>query len=260
MNYQHIRVEPLSTWLGAEVAGVDLAAPVAEKTFAEIRHAFGEYGVVFFRDQRLTPEQHVAFAERFAPVDINRFFSVLPGYPMIAEVRKEPEQTRNIGGGWHTDHSYDQVPALGSMLYAREVPKTGGPSAHRRHMAAWRLGGLAAWRPTPAAASARNFASRLAVAIAAFRQVLAQSHFDAENPQVPFAPGAPRRSALPRCQEIAAYAGVAAEPARPRLDEFLPCRRADRLRHIRRFLSGASRLVAGRRRYSAWLAGAIAGV
>jgi taurine dioxygenase len=126
MNYQHIRVEPLSTWLGAEVAGVDLAAPVADETFAEIRRAFGEYGVVFFRDQHLTPEQHVAFAQRFAPIDINRFFSAVPGYPMIAEVRKEPEQTRNIGGGWHTDHSYDQVPALGSMLYAREVPKTGG--------------------------------------------------------------------------------------------------------------------------------------
>lgn len=126
MKYQHIRVEPLSSWLGAEVAGVDLAAPVADETFAEIRHAFGAYGVVFFRDQHLTPEQHVAFAERFAPIDINRFFSAVPGYPMIAEVRKEPEQTRNIGGGWHTDHSYDQVPALGSMLYARVVPKTGG--------------------------------------------------------------------------------------------------------------------------------------
>src|SRR5580658_3198783 len=126
MNYQHVRVEPLSTWLGAQIAGVDLAATVADETFAEIRRAFGEYGVVFFRDQRLTPEQHLAFAERFAPIDINRFFSAVPGYPMIAEVRKEPEQTQNIGGGWHTDHSYDQVPALGSMLYAREVPQTGG--------------------------------------------------------------------------------------------------------------------------------------
>lgn len=137
MNYQHIRVEPLSTWLGAEVAGVDLTAPVADETFAEIRRAFGEYGVVFFRDQRLTPEQHVAFAERFAPIDINRFFSAVPGYPMIAEVRKEPEQTRNIGGGWHTDHSYDQVPALGSMLYAREVPRTGGDTLFASMYAAY---------------------------------------------------------------------------------------------------------------------------
>jgi len=50
----------------------------------------------------------------------------VPDYPMIAEVRKEPEQQRNIGNGWHTDHSYDEAPALGSMLYAREVPRTGG--------------------------------------------------------------------------------------------------------------------------------------
>src|ERR1700687_268998 len=126
MGYQHIRVEPISSKVGAQIAGVDLAAPLPDETFAEIRRAFGEHGVVFFRDQHLSPEQHVAFAERFAPIDINRFFAAVPGYPMIAEVRKEPDQTRNIGGGWHTDHSYDEVPALGSMLYAREVPKTGG--------------------------------------------------------------------------------------------------------------------------------------
>src|SRR5712692_4224972 len=137
MDYRHIRVEPLSTHVGAEIAGVDLAVPVAEAAFAEIRRAFGEYGVVFFRDQRLTPEQHIAFAERFAPIDINRFFTAVPGYPMIAEVRKEPEQTRNIGGGWHTDHSYDEVPALGSMLYAREVPQTGGDTLFASMYAAY---------------------------------------------------------------------------------------------------------------------------
>jgi taurine dioxygenase len=126
MRYQHIRVEPISRNVGAEIAGVDLREPLADEVFAEIRRAFGEHGVVFFRDQHLTPEQHVGFAERFAPIDINRFFAAVPGYPMIAEVRKEPEQQRNIGNGWHTDHSYDEVPALGSMLYAREVPKTGG--------------------------------------------------------------------------------------------------------------------------------------
>jgi taurine dioxygenase len=91
-----------------------------------MRRAFGEYGVIFFRDQHLTPDQHVGFAERFGPININRFFATVPGYPMIAEVRKEPDQDRNIGGGWHTDHSYDVAPALGSMLYAREVPSTRG--------------------------------------------------------------------------------------------------------------------------------------
>ena len=70
-------------------------------------------------------------------IDINRFFAAVPGYPMIAEVRKEPEQTRNIGGGWHTDHSYDEAPALGSMLYAREVPRTGGDTLFASMYAAY---------------------------------------------------------------------------------------------------------------------------
>ena len=137
MTYTHIRVMPLSAHLGAEIGGVDLTAPVSDQAMTEIRHAFGEYGVVFFRDQPLTPEQHLAFAERFAPIDINRFFATVPGYPMIAEVRKEPEQQRNIGGGWHTDHSYDEAPALGSMLYAREVPQTGGDTLFASMYAAY---------------------------------------------------------------------------------------------------------------------------
>src|SRR5260370_12955270 len=126
MTYDHIGVMPLAPFVGAEMSGVDLAAPSGEPELAEIRRALGEYGVVFFRDQQLTPEQHIAFARSFGGIDVNRFFATVPGYPMIAEVRKEPEQQANIGNGWHTDRSYDEAPAMGSMLYAREVPKTGG--------------------------------------------------------------------------------------------------------------------------------------
>ena len=77
----------------------------------------------------------MSFARRFGEINVNRFFKAVDGYPMIAEVRKEPDQTGNIGGGWHTDHTYDQAPAMGSILYAREVPETGGdtyttPSGH----------------------------------------------------------------------------------------------------------------------------------
>src|ERR1700752_1751067 len=110
MSYDHIRVRPLATHVGAEITGVDLAASPGATELADIRRALGEYGVVFFRDQQLTPEQHVAFAHLFGEIDVNRFFATVPGYPMIAEVRKEPEQQRNIGNGWHTDHSYDETP------------------------------------------------------------------------------------------------------------------------------------------------------
>ena len=66
MAYDHIRVTPLATHVGAEISGIDLAAPPGKLELGEIRRAFGEYGVVFFRDQQLTPEQHIAFAQYLA--------------------------------------------------------------------------------------------------------------------------------------------------------------------------------------------------
>jgi taurine dioxygenase len=132
-----IRICKVGAAAGAEIEGLDLSRPLGDDAVAMVRSALFEHGVIFFRDQRLTPEQHIAFAEQFAPININRFFAHAPGYPMIAEVRKEPEQKTNIGGGWHTDHSYDQVPALGSVLYAREIPPTGGDTLFSSMYAAY---------------------------------------------------------------------------------------------------------------------------
>jgi taurine dioxygenase len=125
MAYETVKVHKLTGGCGAEVLDVDLNA-MSNRQWHEVQRAFVEHGVVFFRDQKLTPEQHIAFARRWGPIDVNRFFKAAPGYPEIAEVRKEPEQKTNIGGGWHTDHSYDAEPAMGSILLAREVPEEGG--------------------------------------------------------------------------------------------------------------------------------------
>ena len=119
-----ITVQPQGA-VGAEVAGVDLNH-LDSATLSELREAHAQYSVLFFRDQQLTPEAHIALAEHWGEININRFFTPVDNYPQIAEVRKEPDQKFNIGGGWHTDHSYDQIPALGSLLYAKEVPTTGG--------------------------------------------------------------------------------------------------------------------------------------
>jgi taurine dioxygenase len=126
MRNTRFEVQPTSGALGAELLGIDLSAGLDGETVADIRQAFNDHGVIFFRDQRLTPEQHIAFAARMGTININRFFKTAPDYPQIAEVRKEPQQKTNIGGGWHTDHSYDQIPALGSILLARELPERGG--------------------------------------------------------------------------------------------------------------------------------------
>ncbi len=126
MRNHRLDISPTSGALGAVIEGVDLAGPIDDGAIGEMREALNEHGVIFFRNQKLSPEQHIAFAERFGRIDINRFFKAAAGYPQIAEVRKEPDQKVNIGGGWHTDHSYDQEPALGSILLARETPTDGG--------------------------------------------------------------------------------------------------------------------------------------
>lgn len=126
MSYSEIEVTPQSTALGAVISGVDLSKEPSKHAMAELKDAFGRYSVIFFRDQTLTPQQHIALAERWGAINVNRFFKPLDGYPQIAQVIKETGQKENIGGTWHTDHSYDQIPAMGSMLYAHEVPTVGG--------------------------------------------------------------------------------------------------------------------------------------
>lgn len=126
MNFRHIDVTPASPVIGAFVHGIRLDESLDTAVVDELARAHANFGVLFLRDQTMTPDQHIDFAERIGQINVNRFFTAVPDYPRIAEVRKEPDQTTNIGGGWHTDHSYDEIPALGSILYAREVPAIGG--------------------------------------------------------------------------------------------------------------------------------------
>ena len=125
-----IEIRLLGEGFGAEIHGVDLATGLSDAVLAELRTALANYGVIFFREQKLTPEQHLGFAERWGNINVNRFFRAVDGYPKIAEVCKEPHQRSNIGGAWHTDHSYDDAPAMGSILFAREVPDTGGDTLY----------------------------------------------------------------------------------------------------------------------------------
>lgn len=120
-----IQMHPLSPHVGVEATGLDLNH-LDEQDIGLLRQAVAEHGVLFVRDQTLTPEQHIAFARRWGEIDINKYFPANGGHPEIAEVRKSESQQTNIGGGWHTDHSYDQIPAMGSILLARETPPSGG--------------------------------------------------------------------------------------------------------------------------------------
>ena len=120
-----MRIVPTDTGCGAEIVGVDLNA-MSDAEVEAVADAQAAYGVVFLRDQKLSPDDQLAAAKRFGPINVNRFFAPVAEQPQVATVLKEPHHQTNIGGGWHTDHSYDDAPALGSMLYALEVPESGG--------------------------------------------------------------------------------------------------------------------------------------
>ena len=126
MTYRTIQVHPISGALGAEISGVDLVQKLDDEVIGEIRRALVENCVIFFRDQHLTPDQHLAFGRRFGELQIHEFVEGMEDNQEILEVRKEEHETRNFGGGWHTDVSYLERPSLGSVLYACEVPAYGG--------------------------------------------------------------------------------------------------------------------------------------
>lgn len=125
-------IRPCDAPLGAEIAGIDLAQPMDDATFHRIDPAYAQYGVIFFRDQHITPKQHLAFTERFGGLDPSPHTPyALLGYPDILLVSNIQEQGRNIGLAdagltWHTDMSWREIPPRGSTLYAVEVPEQDG--------------------------------------------------------------------------------------------------------------------------------------
>ena len=91
-DYNTIRVKPLGGALGAEISGIDLNEAIPDEQLTEVRQVFGQYAVIFFRNQNLTPENEIRFAKRWGEINTNRFFSSVEGYPQIALVVKEPDQ------------------------------------------------------------------------------------------------------------------------------------------------------------------------
>ena len=125
--YRHIKATPLSGAIGAEIEGVELSRDLDDETFSEVHRALLDHLVIFFRDQRLTPEQHLAFGRRFGRLNVHDFVPGLPEHPEIMEIVKDaPDRGYNFGGVWHSDVTYLEAPAMGSILYAHEAPPYGG--------------------------------------------------------------------------------------------------------------------------------------
>jgi taurine dioxygenase len=125
-GFKRIEAHRLSGALGAEIRGVDLSKELDDETFGEIHRALLDHQAVYFREQELTPQQHVDFAKRWGGIHRHPFNKPLDGHPEIIPILKTEDQVRNNGGRWHSDQMYTAEPAKYTMLYAREMPPYGG--------------------------------------------------------------------------------------------------------------------------------------
>jgi taurine dioxygenase len=125
LRWTHFDARPIGPTVGGELSGVDLATDLPDDVIAEIRRALHDYKVIFFRDQPLTPKQHVAFARRFGPLETHPFLPSNTGEPALVRFEKTAE-VAGYENSWHHDVTWRECPSMGAVLHAIDVPESGG--------------------------------------------------------------------------------------------------------------------------------------
>jgi taurine dioxygenase len=218
-----MEVRKLAGALGAEILGISLQENLSEEAIAAIRKVFLDNLVVFFRDQKLTPAQFMAFARRMGrPVEYP-FVKGIEGFPEVIEVKKLEHEKHNFGGIWHTDTAYLQEPPMGSMLLAREVPPQGGDTEFANQYLAYEslsggmkqmLAGLVGVNESAKADVTRTREDRIKEAGTETK------HYVAEHPVVRTHPETKRKALYVNVGHTTRFKGMTEEESRPLL-EFL---------------------------------------
>jgi taurine dioxygenase len=137
------QVRPLSPALGAELIGLDLNQPMNDDLFASVQDAWHRHLVIVFRDQHLTEDEQVRFAERFGPISRStrgHFLGQNPAIMLISNIREDGKQIGALPDGemqFHIDQSHQERPAMATMLYSLEVPSVGGNTLFANGYAAY---------------------------------------------------------------------------------------------------------------------------
>jgi len=140
---QHFEVRPFDAPVGAEIIGLDISKPISTEDFVRIHKAHLDHHVLVFRDQQITPQEHIDFSRRFGPLEIHVLHQFqLKNHPEILIVSNIKENGEPIGLGdagvyWHSDISYKPNPSLGSLLHAQELPSEGGDTLFADQHLAW---------------------------------------------------------------------------------------------------------------------------
>jgi taurine dioxygenase len=217
-----IAVAPIAGALGAEIAGVDLASDLDDATVAEIRRAWLDHNVVFFRDEQLDPDRFLAFARRIGEPVEYPFVKGIDGYPEIIAVAKLPHETVNFGGIWHSDTVYLERPPMGTMLLAQEVPPYGGDTLFANMYAAYdalspgmkqMLDGLRAVHSSARADVSKTREDRIRDSGAD-----AETEYVSEHPVVRTHPETGRKALYVNVAHTTHFAGMTEEESRPLLE------------------------------------------
>jgi taurine dioxygenase len=137
------QVRLLSPAIGAEIVGIDLRRPIEEAVFADVLATWHRHLVILLRDQQLTEQEQVRFAERFGPlakIHTAQFAGRHPAVMLISNIRQDGKPIGALPDGemqFHSDQCHQEKPAAGSMLYAVEVPRRGGDTLFANAYAAY---------------------------------------------------------------------------------------------------------------------------
>ena len=215
-----IAVHPIAGPLGAEISGVDLGADLDEATIADIRRAWLEHLVIFFRDQDLSPAKFLAFARRFGKPVEYPFVKGLDETPEVIPVVKLEHERVNFGGVWHSDTAYLDVPPMASLLVARDVPAVGGDTLFANMYLAYEtlspgmrrlLDGLVAINSSAKADATKTREDRVRDSARADRK----QEYTAGHPVVRVHPETGRKALYVNVAHTVAFEGMTAEESAP---------------------------------------------
>jgi taurine dioxygenase len=215
-----MQIRRIAGALGAEILGIDLSKDLSPETAKAIRAAFLEHLVIFFRDQNVTPGQFMAFARTMGTPVEYPFVKGIEGFPHIIEVKKLEHERHNFGGIWHSDTAYLEVPPMGSMLLARQVPPYGGDTLFANQYLAYEalsdglkklLDGLVAVNASSKADVTRTREDRIA------EQGGDKREYAAEHPVVRTHPETGRKALYVNVAHTVRFGGMTEEESAPLL-------------------------------------------
>jgi taurine dioxygenase len=233
LEWRHFDAAPLGSTVGAEISGVDLSAPLPDEVIGELRQALYDYKVIFFRDQPLTPPQHVAFARRFGDLEIHPFLPSNTGEPELVRFEKTAEVS-GYENSWHHDVTWRECPSMGAILHAVSVPERGGDTLFADMYAAYAALDDATKAQIDDLVAVHDFTQTFGHTMSADERRAAQERYpEVEHPVVCTHPGTGRPHLYVNRPFVRHIVGMDAEESRDLLD--LLCRQTDSPEHQCRF-------------------------